>query len=604
MINKTPRQTLVCRHMSRSFILANLVFSICLAWSPHLHGSELKDKPSGKQSVRDSVDRKRPLDFQALSQADAILYRQAFTQMRRGKLAEIYPRLDQLSNPLLVGVMRGQNIVAHPKTIPPVEIKDWMNRFHDLPIAQQVAKVGRRVNKSAFIKIKSPKSYPFINGLGDDLPAWVDEKITVSNDAEELSDQLEHLVDRGDYGKAIESFQQQAGQLDSHEQQDWVATQLATRIFNSARDEISSENRAEAFEEALELVIEASRSAETIPQAPWLAGLLFWQSENYELALEYFILTANSPAVSPWSEARASYWAARANIVLDEQEEATEWLNRAAERSNSFYGQLAAASLQSLPVRNWKLPEIKPHEFERLESYPAIRRARALLQIGEKDLADLEIRATFLTIPASLRPLVLSLVEDNGMPGLALRLATALERQTGEHYDAGFYPDLKLHPKSGYRIDPALLHSFARLESRFNPNAKSPKGAHGLMQIMPTTAQWLSNKTSTVKRSSLDDPRVSLDLAQRLIGRIFSAPEVKGNLIYLAIAYNGGRGMLGRSQSRLEGVDDPLLYIESLVAEETRLYVKRILNSYWLYQAKLGEEPTSLNALARGEWPV
>ena len=501
-------------------------------------------------------------------------------------------------------MLRGQNIIAHAKTIPPVEIKDWMNRFSDLPLAQQVALVGRKIPKSAYIKIKSPKSYPFVIGLGDDLPGWIDQKIAVSAESEGLSAQLDRLVDLGTYRQAIEQFEQQAAQLESDEQRDWVATELAYRIFIASLEELPLDSREEAFEQALQLVIEASRSAATVPQAPWLAGLLFWQSESYELAQEYFIIAANSPAASHWSEARASYWVARASIALDQQDEATDWLNRAAERRNSFYGQLAAASLQSMPERNWDLPEIKSNEFARLESYPAMRRARALLQIGEKDLAELEIRAVYLTLPAALRPLVLTMVENSGMAGLALRLATVLERQNGQRYDAGFYPDLKLRPRSGYQIDPSLLHSFARIESKFNPNAKSPKGAQGLMQIMPNTAKWLSNKNSSVKRVSLNDPRVSLDLAQRYIGRMFSSPQVKGNLIYLAIAYNGGLGMLAKCQTRLEGVDDPLYFIEALVSENSRLYIERILSSYWFYQAKLGIEPTSLYDLARGEWPV
>ncbi|MDI9409818.1 MAG: transglycosylase SLT domain-containing protein, partial [Candidatus Pacebacteria bacterium] len=562
-----------------------------------------KDRPSVARSP-DSHCQINSKGCGVLSAADIALYRQGFRAVSRNKSGDLKMTIASISNPLLVGVLEGRMILQHPKSANQFMIRDWLIRYSDLPMAKQVYDLGLKLTKSSGLKLKTPKSYSVIQGHGDDLPAWIDQRPDTTNQSDEIIESLSHLVSIGKYQAAVDSFYRQTEGLDDQLQIDWIATSLATRLYTSSREEIPAEFQPEANGLAYELVAQASRSSESIPQAPWLAGLLQWQLSQYETAIGYFVLAANSAGSSPWSEARASYWAGRANLELDRQAEATDWFTRAAEQSYSFYGQLASTYLQIMPVRNWNLPEIKAQELARLETYPTLRRARALLQVGEKDLADLELRASYLSLPAKLRPLVLTLAESNGMPGLALRLATALERQTGRHYDAGYYPDLKLQPKSGFIIDPALLHGFARIESKFNSNARSQAGAHGLMQIMPSTANWLNRKASKSNSGALNDPRVSLDLAQRLIAKLITTSPVNRNLIFLALAYNGGNGMLTRSQNRLEGINDPLLYIESLVEDETRLYVKRVLNSYWVYQTKLGQEPTSLQAMARGEWPV
>ena len=49
--------------------------------------------------------------------------------------------------------------------------------------------------------------------------------------------------------------------------------------------------------------------------------------------------------------------------------------------------------------------------------------------------------------------------------------------------------------------------------------------------------------------------------------------------------------------------NDPLLFIESLPARETRLFIERVLTNLWIYRERLGQPAPSLDALAAGDWP-
>ncbi|MDH3916568.1 MAG: hypothetical protein OEU25_00170, partial [Rhodospirillales bacterium] len=49
--------------------------------------------------------------------------------------------------------------------------------------------------------------------------------------------------------------------------------------------------------------------------------------------------------------------------------------------------------------------------------------------------------------------------------------------------------------------------------------------------------------------------------------------------------------------------DDPLLFIESLPARETRLFIERVLSNFWIYRARLGQPSPSLDSAAAGDWP-
>jgi soluble lytic murein transglycosylase-like protein len=166
------------------------------------------------------------------------------------------------------------------------------------------------------------------------------------------------------------------------------------------------------------------------------------------------------------------------------------------------------------------------------------------------------------------------------------------------------YPLPDWEPMGGWSIDRALLLAITKQESGFRAGAKSGAGANGLMQIMPSTAKRVA-KRNNVSMSDIDmsKPEHNMFLGQQYIVDLLAHPNIENNIIKMLAAYNAGMGTLVKFEKTFE-TSDPLLYIESFPAYETRSYIKRVMSNLWLYRARLNQPLTSMEELAGGQWPL
>jgi soluble lytic murein transglycosylase-like protein len=116
---------------------------------------------------------------------------------------------------------------------------------------------------------------------------------------------------------------------------------------------------------------------------------------------------------------------------------------------------------------------------------------------------------------------------------------------------------------SRHNVDRNLVRALVKVESNFNPNAVSRKGAMGLMQLMPQTARQLNLKNPF-------DPQQNIDAGVRHLKQLLD--NYNGDVRLSLAAYNAGSGAVSRSR----GIPR---------YSETQNYVRRITN---LYDGNLG----------------
>jgi soluble lytic murein transglycosylase-like protein len=255
---------------------------------------------------------------------------------------------------------------------------------------------------------------------------------------------------------------------------------------------------------------------------------------------------------------------------------------------------------------NFDPPPFSPRDAEVLLNSPAGTRALALIQVGEVARAEAEIRRLGTVGGRGLTPILLAVAMRASMPNLSMRLGRELLDSDGTRYVGALYPIPRWEPPGGFSVDPALVFALMRQESAFNPTARSPVGARGLLQLMPNTAAAMHTRALARRPDQLYEPELNLELGQRFIATLLEDGAIEGNMIRLAAAYNGGPGNLQRwtRNGRGETNEDALLFMESVPAAETRHFISRVLYNYWMYSEQFGASQPTLDQVASGQWPI
>ena len=149
-----------------------------------------------------------------------------------------------------------------------------------------------------------------------------------------------------------------------------------------------------------------------------------------------------------------------------------------------------------------------------------------------------------------------------------------------------------------YKIDPLMLAAIIQAESGFNPYASSDKGALGLMQLLPETAEQLATELKIDYQDQEDLYREELNL--RLGAYHFSKllKSFDGNLVMALAAYNAGSRNVRSWKLEPFGRDQAEL-IESIPVLETRAYVMRVLKNYRFFKTL-----QSVKRSLRGDEPL
>lgn len=539
--------------------------------------------------------RAAPPTLDVLSGADANRYAQIFALQEGGDFKRADRLIRQLNNKLLLGHVQFQRLM-HPTAYKSKfrELSDWLAKYNDHPEAYRVFSLAiKRKPKRARTPKRPVYGQEHILALVGEAPP---KALRFESRNDKMARRIRGLVRKGRNDAAAKLLRSKTVRKSMPAlQRDALAARVAMGYFVDGAD-----RSAYALANAA-----AERSGQAVGQAHWVAALAAYRMGRIDKALDHFEANAMAEGATSWTSAAGAFWAGRIHLALGDIASARKWLGVAANHERTFYGQLALHALEAQSPFKWAHPPVGRVHVERLRKLKAGKRALALLQAGQLWRADQELQPIVKEASTTVLRSILSVALAYRAPRAAVQAAHRLNAKGGEFIPAGYYPLAPWRPKVARKLDQALLFAFMRQESQFNPRAASPAGARGLMQVLPTTANYVLGEKRYVgaRRDGLFEPMQNVALGARYIEYLFDKPAVGGRLFQLAIAYNAGIGNLIRWQREVQHNDDPLLFIEAIPSRETRVFVERVMANFWIYRDQLGQAKLSREDVAEGRWP-
>lgn len=483
----------------------------------------------------------------ALSSEDRLSYTTAFDALKRGDLELARASARQAKDRVLLGQVEFERLFHPSHTATFDELSAWLDSYADLPMAPRVHALALKRMPDGAVEPKRP------GGL-------------LSRTWASLTGPADGGVD--DPAKA-------------------------------ARVALNNDDLAGAYQTAIQI------------GDWWTAGLAAWRLGEHSDAFRAFEQVAVDPTEDPWVRSGGAFWAARAAGQSGRHERVSEYLRQAAAWPSTFYGQIALRQLGEEPVIENLGPRPYEATLQRAAAVPAsgvdarelnafiqsnegARRTVALYEVGRRDAAEQAARAGLRTSDGEgARRL---------WAGLYRLVAPSRAAQAeASRIDALRYPMPELQPEGGFTIEKGLVYAIARQETGFDANARSSAGAYGLMQVMPTTAAYMTGDQGFVRNPQrLLDPAVNMKLGQDYVNRLFQIEAFQGDLLKAVISYNAGPGPMLAAIRRLGADADPLLLIETVDVPQARDYVEKVVAAYWIYQRMMGAPIKTLDAVASG----
>ncbi|MEM7401689.1 MAG: transglycosylase SLT domain-containing protein [Pseudomonadota bacterium] len=311
---------------------------------------------------------------------------------------------------------------------------------------------------------------------------------------------------------------------------------------------------------------------------------------DWELVLRGIAMLGDEEKAEPqWQ-----YWKARALAEKGLRSDAESIYKKIA-GERSYYGFLAADKL-SIAYNIVDAPlQYDAAELEKIENSPSIIRAGELLLVSQNsdarrewNYATKKYTEKQLQVAASLAHqwqwhdyAIRTIAKGNYFDDLGIRFPMPFTSQVEKY-------------ATKRKLEPAFVYGIIRRESAFNPQARSPVGARGLMQLMPATAKEVSKKLNlkSPSRHDLYRPAFNINLGSKYIADMLR--KFSGHRALASAAYNAGPH---RVKAWLpEDYELPAdVWVDTIPFTETREYVRAILAYTALFEWKRAQNPTRLS---------
>ncbi|WP_303831823.1 transglycosylase SLT domain-containing protein [Asticcacaulis taihuensis] len=503
----------------------------------------------------------------ALSPADATLYRTAFDLMDKADYAGADAQLAQVTDKRLMGYALYHKLFSAGYQSTYEELTAWLTAYGDHPMAMKVWGLAKR---------KKPEGAPD--------PAF---PLLAANATAQRSDAL-----TGGAGIQLAA-----------------STSFADSTMVSRPDAAAPSSDTDLTPKSARSAYNNGQLAEAVTLGRqigdhWVAGLACWRLKRYEEALAEFKFVSSDPSTNAWTQSSGAYWAARSAQKLGRTDDAETFLQLAASFPFTFYGLLAEERLgvdSAISLAKKGLPPTFGREqrsaltasltedFSWAQNHPRAQRLNALVQVGLNSDAKSELQAAIQSSPNREE-------RDRWLAfGAKTHIRVNQLKPTDHLFDVSLYPIPDIAPKEGYKVDKALIFAIARKESKFNAQAHSYAGAYGLLQLMPATAALVQGDSSfNSKPKQLLIPAVNISVGQNYINRLQNSSIIDGDLLRTIAAYNAGARPVKDAVDSLGNDADSLLVMESIPVAQTRQYVEEVVANYWIYRQIMGKDSKTL----------
>lgn len=365
---------------------------------------------------------------------------------------------------------------------------------------------------------------------------------------------------------------------------------------------------------------ESSRAA----KSAFLSGISLYRTNNLPEALERFKQAQGMSPDDAVQQSAALLWLGKMHRILGAEDNAMgAWAKAIKSSPDGYYG------LRASELMNRQEP-FSPDTRHQMEFEIDLDRSRGESWLASKlGLANTDkledLSEELFSDPVWLRGLKLwnlgltddarteldSLLRDKQEDALASYQLSLAYRQLGYYFGAIqaarnsleaigvtdlqeaprsishlryglYYQDLIIPAAQEYDIDPLMIFAIVRQESLFQSTVVSSAQAQGLMQVIPSTGEWIATQLAwpEYQNSDLYLPYINVKFGTYYLGK---QVDTFGDNFYAALAaYNAGPGNAQIWDQLSEGDYD--LFLEVIRLDEPRRYIQRVREHYAMYQ--------------------
>lgn len=531
-----------------------------------------------------------------LTDVDAKLYEQIFILQDKEKINTAIKVENQIADKLLMNEVLYQRFISDTYHTRGKELVAWMEKYYDMPGAVRLQKIANYKKAT----VRKPK-VPNITTGNESIETAQSETWTADKYTGKVAtkiDEFKRAIRSGSTKVARQLLEDKVLKKGlSESDYGRLAGRLSFIYYTNGEMELAKKWGFVASDANSEYGL-------------WSMGLLYFKEEKYAESQKYFSRILDLKQINNARKTEAAFWAGRAADFRGDRTAAKKYWKIAAQYPMAFYGALSATMLGDVPKYEFFEQEYTDEDLEELKNTKYGKMALALLQVDRKNRAE-EYLKYLITPQASDRLLhaINSVATAFNLPRISVQSASVIKDRGILEIDddiiySAQYPLPDWEPMGGWSIDRALLLAITKQESNFRVSAKSGAGANGVMQLMPSTAKRVARANKVdISQIDMSNPEHNMFLGQQYIVDLLAHQRVENSIIKMLVAYNAGMGNMVEFEKNFYTYD-PLLYIESFPAYETRNYIKRVMSNLWLYRARLDQPLTSMKELANGNWPL